>query len=168
MSKAITLLFCLFLFAQGSYGRDDPWKEYVNTRFGFSFRYPAVLLASRNPDNGDGREFHTEDREFSVLGIAHFLNTLDDGDGLEKRWQDELKELGSTITYKKKADTWYVISGVTKNGTEYYHKLYTKKSNWSGFKITYPHVKHKKYDPWVERIEKSFVPFLKGDYDRPT
>ena len=164
--KAIIPLLAVFLVAVRAHGEGAPWKEYVNERFGFSLPYPATLIASRAPQNGAGREFHTTNKEFSILGQGGFLRTGDGVDSLDKRWQDELDSLGDTITYKKKTDTWYVISGVTKDGTEYYHKLYTKGGNWAAFNITYPHAENKQYDPWVERIEKSFVPFLKGEFDR--
>jgi hypothetical protein len=61
-----------------------------------------------------------------------------------------------------------VVSGVTTNGYVFYHKFFTKGQNWAGFRITYPKSQRAKYDSWVTRIEKQFVPFLKGDrYDRP-
>jgi hypothetical protein len=171
MQKIIVTLLAFVLVTVRAHGEDTPWKEYVNRRFGFSLRYPATLTASPAPENGAGREFHTADKEFSILAEGHFLR-VDEGDSLNKSWQDELDSLGDTITYKKKTNTWFVVSGVTKNGTEYYHKFYNKLDskgkggNWAGFSITYPHAKNKQYDPWVERIEKSFVPFLKGNFDR--
>ena len=56
--------------------------------------------------------------------------------------------------------------GSRKKARKYYHKLYRKGANWAAFHITYPHAKNKQYDPWVQGIEKGFVPFLKGDFDR--
>ncbi len=53
-----------------------------------------------------------------------------------------------------------------KDGQEFYHQTHVKDRNWATFQITYPHARAKQYDPWVEKIAKSFVPFLKGDYDR--
>jgi hypothetical protein len=61
-----------------------------------------------------------------------------------------------------------VISGVTTNGYVFYHKFFTKGQNWAAIHITYPKAQKAKYDSWATRIEKQFVPFLKGDhYDRP-
>ncbi len=166
MRRILLLLLALSAAAFPARAADD-WKEYLNARFGFLLRYPAGLVPSREPDNGDGREFHTRDGEFSVAAFGHFLMT-DDGDSLEKRWKEELAELGDTVTYRKKAATWYVVSGVRKDGTEYYHKLLVnpKESRWAAFRITYPHAKNKKYDPWVARIEKSFSAFEKPGADR--
>ncbi|MEO5754734.1 MAG: hypothetical protein ABIR38_08505 [Chthoniobacterales bacterium] len=159
------LIFSLTFPLLAAEGSEAKWKEYRNARFGFVLTYPPNLIGTREPENGGGREFHSGDGDFSVAASAHFL-MRDDGDSLERRWQDELKSLGDTITYKKKSATWYVVSGVSKEGTEYYHKLYLKDSNWAAFQITYPHAKNARYEPWVARIAKSFVPFLEGDFDR--
>ena len=141
------------------------WKKYANARFGFVLTYPATLIAGQEAMNGDGREFHSKDAEFSLAAFAHFF-VPDSGDSFDKRWQEELDTPDVTITYKKKTPNWYVVSGLTKSGTEYYHKLYRKGSSWASFHITYPHAKNKTYDPWVARIEKSFIPFREGDFDR--
>jgi len=161
------LSFLCLLLGTAITRAEEGWKVYTNARFGFRLSYPSVLKPSRAPDNGGGQEFHTADKEFSIATFGHFL-LKDDGDSLDKRWEEELKELGKTITYKKKAATWYVVSGVAKDGTEYYHKTFVKDGNWCSFHITYPHAKNKTYDPWVAKIEKAFVPFLEGDYDRIT
>lgn len=152
-----TLLVLLPLAAMAEPG----FKDYTNARFGFKISYPATLVSTFDPANGAGKEFHSKDKEFSLATSAHFLN----GATLDSMWQDELKELGNTITYKKKDQDWYVVSGVS-NGVEYYHKTHVHDGNWASFHITYPHAKAKQYDPIVEKIAKSFVPFLKGDYDR--
>ena len=147
------------------HGAEPKWRKYENARFGFILTYPETLIAGEESTNGDGRKFHSADSQFSLAAFAHFF-VPESGDSFEKRWQDELETPGVTITYKKKTAAWYVVSGVTKDGTEYYHKLYRKGASWAAFHITYPHAKNKKYDPWVTRIEKTFIPFREGDFDR--
>ncbi len=162
------LLFASFLWFSTTaafYGGELQWRKYQNARFGFILTYPKILVAGPEPTNGDGREFHTRDREFSLAAFAHFF-VPDTNDSFDKRWEEELETPDVTITYKKKTPNWYVVSGVTRDGTEYYHKLYRKGSSWAAFHITYPQARNKKYDAWVTRIEKSFVPFPPGDFDR--
>lgn len=144
---------------------EETWKKYVNARFGFILTYPASLLAGPEAMNGGGREFHSRDREFSVAGFAHFF-VPDSGDSFDKRWEDELSTPHVNITYKRKTPTWYAVSGVADDGTEYYHKLYRKGSSWAAFHITYPHAQAKKYDNWVTQMGKRFIPFREGDFDR--
>jgi hypothetical protein len=156
------IMALLWLALAMTAGAEEKWKTHTNARFGFRLSHPPGLVASRAPDNGGGQEFHTKDKEFSLASFAHFLQ---EGDTLEKLWAEEVKQLGKAVTYKKKGDSWYVVSGV-KDGTEFYHKTYVKDGNFASFQITYPHAKAKQYDPWVEKIAKGFVPFLAGDYDR--
>ena len=165
MRAIFAFAITLILFLADVRAAEPKWKKYPNERFGFVLTYPGMLVASPLPTNGGGREFHTADGEFSVMAQGHFL-MLDDGDSLEKRWKAELKDAGGTVTYKKKAATWYVVSGIGKNGVEFYVKFFVKESNWAEFRITYPHAKNKKYDPWVAQIERTFVPFREGDFDR--
>jgi hypothetical protein len=165
MRTPLSLLLTFTLLLSMALGAEPATRTYANARFGFVLSYPTGLIAGPEPANGAGREFHTKDGECSVLAQGHFL-LVDDGDSLEKRWQQELKESGDTVTYKKKTAGWYVVSGVGKNGVEYYTKFFVKGSNWVEFRITYPHAKNKKYDPWVTQIEKAFVPFREGDFDR--
>lgn len=164
----LSALFCAAIIVAATVARaaDTGWKKYTNNRFGFVLSYPASLSGGPEPTNGGGREFHRSNGEFSVAANAHFFQT-DIGDTFEKRWEEEINSTdGSTINYKKKSENWYVVSGVTKKGYEFYHKLYRQGRNWAGFQITYPHAKAKEYDAWVTEIGKRFVPFLKGDYDR--
>jgi hypothetical protein len=165
MKRALGFSAILIFLQANAPAADSEWKKYANARFGFVLTYPATLIAREEAMNGGGREFHSKDGEFSVAAFAHFF-VPDSGDSFEKRWREELDTPNVTITYKKKAPNWYVVSGLTKSGTEYYHKLYRKGSNWAAFHITYPHAKNKEYDSWVARIEKSFVPFREGDFDR--
>ena len=73
--------------------------------------------------------------------------------------QKEIDLLSGTVKRKKKGDSWFILSGVTPDGTEYYRKLFIKDSQCVTLRVTYPQAQHKKYDKWVARIEKTFVPF---------
>jgi hypothetical protein len=142
------------------------WKEYKNSRFGFSLDYPAELEASPPPADGAGREFHTANKEFSLSAQGFFYDsTLSQSfDGF---WQKELQEYNGHISYQRKTANWYVISGTLENGYEYYKKRFSKGGNWVLIEMTYPNSLRAKYDPWVEAIIKTVQPFLPGgDYDR--
>ena len=86
-------------------------------------------------------------------------------DTLDRRWAEELANLGPFANYTRKTRDWYVISGA-KSGVEFYHTTHFQKGNAVSLQIEYPHAKNKQYDPWVEKIGKSFLPFLQGDFDR--
>ena len=141
----ILLLGCATLFGTSVAAQELKWRKYTNERFGFALSYPAMLIAGSEPQNGAGREFHTRDDVFSVSAQAHFLSP-ETGNTFESNWNEELNKSGVTITYKKKAASWYVVSGVTDEGTEYYHKFFVKDRNWVELAITYPHAQNAKYD----------------------
>ena len=88
-----------------AFAAEAKWKTYANARFGFVLAYPPELIAGEEAMNGDGREFHSKNGEFSLAAFAHFF-VPDSGDSFEKRWQEELDTPGVTITYKKKAPNW--------------------------------------------------------------
>ena len=115
--QPIVLLLAVAALATSAEAAELQWRKYTNERFGFVLSYPATLVASREPDNGAGREFHTRDKAFSLSVQAHFLSP-DTGNTFESNWNEELNTPGVTITYKRKAKDWYVVSGVTREGTE--------------------------------------------------
>jgi hypothetical protein len=156
---SIAVLCC----AQAVVFADAGWEDYVNERYGFKFSHPSSLIAGPEPGSGDGRVFTTADNEFKITAWGQLL--VMDYDPIDKRWPMELAELGSFANYKRKEAQWYVISGV-KDGVEFYRKRFFHKGNGVALVIEYPHASHKLYDPWVVKIEKSFVPFLEGSFKR--
>ena len=170
MKSAILPLGFLFLaaaplFAQGETSGDPAaaakWDTYVNHRFGFRFEYPASLAPGRLPENGAGRSF--TDGTFSVTVQGHFMH----GRTLDDFYQDALTVYGKDVTYKVKRPTWFVVSADQSNGYVVYKKFHVRGQNFAEFIATYPIGTGKKYDPVIERMAKTFVPFLEGDdYDR--
>ena len=140
------------------------WKSYTNNRFGFRLTYPPSLIEGRDPDNGAGKYFASPNGEFEVLVQGHFVK---EGQSLDSYYADNLAGRKGTVTYSRKGPSWYVISGTNEKGFEYYEKFFVKGGNWAELYMVYPHSKANVYDPWVEAIEGSFVPFLEGDFDRP-
>jgi hypothetical protein len=159
MSRTLVVVLLSLVAALTANARQERWSTYTNERSGFRLTYPASLIASREPDNGDGREFHSRDREFSVTASGHFFALPDQS--LDTVWREDVAELGGTVRYKRKTRNWFVISG-TKDGRDYYRKFYSNGSSWVLVRISYSHAQNHKYEAWVKRIEKDFVPFPSG------
>lgn len=139
----------------------DGWLVYENPRFGFVLPVPPGMKTLRPPDNGDGQAFASLDGKVKLSGWGSF--NVEDAAGVETRYRDALAEPGRTITYKRKTAEWYVLSGVTKDGTGFYEKYTANKSYASGWIITYPQSEEKKYTAWIDRIAKGYAPrFGKG------
>lgn len=140
----------------------DGWTSYSNPRFGMTLPVPPGMIAQRPPDNGGGQVFRSADgkAEFLVWGSFNI-----DGIGdVAERWKTALIEPGRTITYKRKADRWFVISGLRKDGTAFYERYDADKKYCAGWLITYPAGEEKQYSALIERIAKGYKPNLgKGE-----
>ena len=112
------------------------------------------MAALRPPDNGDGQEFATPDRKVKLTGWGCFNS--DDVAGIEAIWKAALAEPDRTITYKRKTGTWFVVSGVAKDGTGFYQKYSADKRHGSGWTMTYPQADVKKTESWIERIAAGY------------
>ncbi|HWB05648.1 MAG TPA: hypothetical protein VG796_21695 [Verrucomicrobiales bacterium] len=133
----------------------DGWMTYQNPRFGFSLPVPPGMKTERPPDNGGGQSFVSADGKFKVAGWGHF-NADEATMSVDAAFKSELAIPGRTISYKRKADGWYVVSGVNRDGTGFYTKYAADTKHVAGFSITYPQADEKKYQAWIERIAKAW------------
>ncbi len=104
-------------------------------------------------------ELHSADREFRVRASARINSKKDT---VQSAWQQRLKEHGRSVTYKRKGDEWFVVSGV-ESGKTYYRKQFVSPERMAELVITYPKSRASVYDPWVTEIEKSFVAYRASD-----
>ena len=139
----------------------EEWKTYINKKFGYSIEYPARASSNSVLETEKGRLFEIPGEKYSQhVGVGSMGDkSLDE---FYKITLDFYKD--TKITYKVKRKDWFVVSGVNKEGEEYYYKLYRKGGQkYLSFHLRYPHAKNKTYDRYVERIAKSFKPSLKGN-----
>jgi len=121
----------------------------------FRLQVPPNLIHS-TAATATGCTFQTPDGEFNVEAV---LQPAAESETIESKMQKEIELLPGKVDRKKKGDDWFLLSGVTPDGTEYFRKLFTQSGNWVTLRMTYPHAESKKYGDWVKRIEKTFVPF---------
>jgi hypothetical protein len=75
---------------------------------------------------------------------------------LESNWKQALKLPGRSITYQRKAGSWFVISGFDPNGTEFYQKFIVEGNKVVTVTLTYPHSRTREFHSWVSAIQESF------------
>ena len=131
------------------------WQIYQDNRY--AFRYPAGLVTTSHR-NGVV-ELHSLDQEFRMRASAGINSQKDT---VQSAWQQRLKEHGQSVTYKRKADGWFVVTGV-EDGKTYYRKHFVNPQRMAEFVITYPKARAFVNDPWVIEIEKSFVAYRASD-----
>ncbi len=132
----------------------DGWLLYQNPRFGSVIPVPPGLLPLRPPDNGDGQAFSSADGKVRLIVYGAF--NVDGNNNVEVRWKDALVEPGRTLTYKRKTESWYLVSGFTQDGVGFYERFTANAKYCSGWSLTYPQAEDQKYGPWVERIAKGY------------
>lgn len=128
------------------------YDTYVNSRFGYSVKYPNILKKGSESENGDGCEFISEDgfimKVYGSNDVSVFNKTLDE------MYTDELKE-HKDITYKVKKKNWFVISGYD-GEMIFYIKKYIGTSSSNTLYLNYPSNLRDKYYDVITVISKSF------------
>lgn len=128
------------------------FEYYINSRFGFSVKYPSNLTGKNESENGDGREF------FSSEGFKMTVYGSNDVSALNQTIDDIFKEELSRhkdVTYKVKKNNWFVISGYDEQFI-YYIKKYVGKGSTNTLSMMYPSNLRDKYYDVVSAISKSF------------
>jgi hypothetical protein len=142
----------------------DGWSTYENPRFGFLLPVPPGLKPDRPPTNGDGRRFFSADEKVDLIGWGSF--NVDGLGDVEERWKSELAQKGRKITYQRKTEKWFVVSGVSNGGTGFYTRYEADQNHCAGWTLTYPQAEEKKYSAWVEMIAKGWQARLGKGEDR--
>ena len=155
-SRIFSAAFALGVTGAGlADAEQETWNLCSTPKTQYVLQVPETLIHSTAPTAGCS--FQTPDGEFTVEAVVQA--DAAEGKSLDSRMQKEIDLLAGTVKEKKKGDNWFALSGVTPDGTEYHRKLYTNGSEWVTLRITYPHAQRKKYDRWVTRMEKTFIPF---------
>lgn len=104
------------------YDDSSYYHTYLNSRFGFYFRYPSYLYALGEPNNGDGNSFFSRDGEMQVSCYAHFQMGGETTQTLLNRARKDCAKEGSRITYEFAKNGKVVVSGYTREGCIFYRK----------------------------------------------
>jgi hypothetical protein len=150
-------------------GSDIHYKNYTNVRFAFAISYPeGILIPQGEADNGDGQKFISEDKTVEMLAYGSYYADSQEYT-LKDMFDQETSENSADhpdkkVTYKKLAETWYVVSGTEGDKIFYTKVLYRKdKVQDIHFFISYPKSRKHELDAITAEIAKSFK-FLKGPY----
>ena len=108
--------------------KEEQWNVCSTPKTQYVLHIPASLIPSP-ASPATGCAFQTPDGEFSVEAVVQ-PDAGEQGQTLEGRMQKEKDLLAGTVKYKKKGDSWFILAGVTPDGTEYYRKLFSKGSEW--------------------------------------
>ena len=141
--------------------QDRDWSRYQDPEYGFSAELPTGLFQTIDSEDTPGiRLVETGgDAQLSLYGgPAEGMNR----DTLEARLSSG-EQIG-TITYRAGGDSWFVLSGfyepfASENGDIFYTKVLFSpdRQSFSAFEISFPAEDKPRFEPIVDRIEKSFT-----------
>lgn len=159
MTRFPRLVLVLVLLTATAALARGAWTRYGNARYGYHIDIPPGFTQGEAPANNDGRSFTSPDG--STLDVWGSNNVLDET--LSKVYGDIVRERGSSIVYKTKGGTWFVVSW-TADGRSHYQKQFVGKGSMCGFIFTYPAARKSAHAPVVQRLERTFKP---GDLSQP-
>jgi hypothetical protein len=148
----VFLLFANFYQAQTSY------NQYCNARFGFCVSYPNTFKGQGESDNGDGQEFISADGKSSLLVYRDVREALYESEA-ECKSQSYLSDItpdqSKQVTYKKKGDNFYVVSGYQGSMIFYQKTIFTEQGMMTAV-FTYPTAQKAKYDAYCSKLLETF------------
>jgi hypothetical protein len=146
------LIFTPYLFGQVVY------KDYCNARFGFCISYPNTFKAQGESYNGDGQEFISADGKSSLLVYRDVREAFFESEA-ECKSQSYLSDITSDeskqITFKKKGENFYVVSGYQGSMIFYQKTIFTDQGMMTAV-FTYPTAQKAKYDAYCAKLFESF------------
>jgi serine/threonine-protein kinase len=129
------------------------YERYYNSRFNYSLLYPTnILVKQQAPENDDGRTFTSPDRKI-IMKVFGSHNVFDKN--IQNLYREELNQPNQTVTYKRLADNWFVISGY-ENNRVFYNKTLLHQGDVLTLSIDYDKALQSKFDPIVAAISRSF------------
>jgi hypothetical protein len=152
----LALLFLLAIAFAETGAEASQWTTRQDSRFGFSYSYPAELFA---PTEGERSSFHYFGSE--ATDAKFIVGAWNNEEGVTpqqfKQWMLTHAEGYEDITYQPRGRAWFVLSG-HRGDQIYYEKAIFSCSGRvvNVLAIAYPEAERQRFDPVVERMEDNF------------
>lgn len=168
MQKALLIL--ITIFAVSSARAESGWKTL--SEYDWKLTYPPLLHAYPEPDYSEGtigfhrvRYLQSTDKKIQLeVGVQRLpgktIRELFDED-IARRTQGDAPD---KINYSVVKDDWFVVSGTTLRGFEFYEKVFSRVPLGEGenyfvvFDFSYPSSERATYDPICEKLIRNFIP----------
>ena len=159
MTRSATgILVGITLLSSSTVGlSQEGWKVHNNSRYGFSFSYPASIFAlGQTSEAGDAHIFDAPRQDARLL-----VGALVNHDGYTPtsyfNYVASRSYADYAITYRKVGPSWFAISG-EKDGKIFYEKVQFSCNSRliSSFALIYPAASKRVIDPVIERMEDTF------------
>jgi len=140
------------------------YKNYVNSKYGYSVEYPTFLVPQGEPDAHDGQKFISESSPMRMSVWGTYSNWMSGEDmTIQQELDWTLQNLQSDdrtsprLTYKSQGRGWFVISGTSGPGV-FYQRTVSSHGVFATVLIEYPRSAKVEFDSIVTHVARS----LKG------
>jgi hypothetical protein len=157
--KGIAALFILLLWAVVLAQGAEKYKEYINSRFGYTVKYPDIYEKTTESDNGDGIIFSAKNDEYTLTVWGGYNISGDTGKSLLESSKERVSLIAPGSA--KSGRGWYRIAysddGAGEEGIEHIFHEYgvVNAETRAGFILKYPLDEEKRFKPIIKELEKS-------------
>ena len=148
-----TLVFLCLAIWPAQAAESSQRHDYVNIKYAYVVCFPANLLAPQGEsDAGDGQVFGGNDGAKLLVYGGYDV----DGRSLADRMKSEKAEIvvqSGQVTYEALKGTWFVISGVGRQGV-FYRKTIAADGRLASFQLTYPAALKAVYDEVAAKLSR--------------
>jgi hypothetical protein len=155
----LALLLPAAAAAQDCPAANAPQQRYVNERHGFAFNHPRsfVLDPDSIPDSRDSARFWTADRRATAVVIGSRNSRQRSlADLMAEAEGDVVQNSRGEITYRRRRDNWFVISGHMVGRIFYQRTLLTADGDIATLWIEFPREMRACLDAAVTTMSLSF------------
>jgi len=135
------------------------YRRYVDAKSGLSITYPASIFTRSDESTDQFTKFVSSDRLTTFYLISIYNNQRQNIDDLSAAAETAFAEENALITYRRKKQDWFVLSGFISNNIFYRKTVLSNGGETIGtFQINFPKDQKPFYYNIVERMSWSFKP----------
>jgi len=144
-------------FKLNEFEKNDSDGVYENYRFGFQVKYPRdILFPQGESENGDGQVFSSSDGAFT-LAVWGEIKPV--GSSVDELFEYESRGLvhrnkKMVVTYKRRQDDWFVVSGV-EGSFGIYRRVHVRDGSVARLEMRWPIDQVERWKPTIEKVSVS-------------
>ena len=133
------------------------WSVFAHPRMGYELPIPPGVRAAGDPVAGKEARFQSADGDFAMAASGGTISDYP-ASVIATQWNSALRKADRRVTYQRRGNTWFVVSGTDAQGIEFYEKFTMRGQQVAFLVITFPKARIRQFESWVEQIEDGFRP----------
>ena len=114
------------------------WSVFAHPQMGYELPIPPGVRAAGDPVAGKEARFQSADGDFAMAASG---GTISDYPArvIATQWNSALRKADRRVTYQRRGNTWFVVSGTDAQGIEFYEKFTMRGQQVAFLIITFPY-----------------------------